>query len=92
MKPHKEYIKAKQAFLAGKKCAVYPTLKAVEVHHTSGRIGQLLNDQSKWLAVSTQGHRWIHMNIKEAREFGWICPHGQWNSTPRTKNKLRPEV
>lgn len=91
MRPHKSYIKAKRAFLSGKMCAVYPWLKAEQVHHCFGRLGPLLNDQTHWLAVSAKGHAWIHANPADARAQGYIAPLGKWNSTPRTKNPLRPK-
>jgi hypothetical protein len=89
---HDAYNRDARAFLAGKQCAVYPTLKAVEIHHTAGRLGPLLNDQSKWIAVSRQAHNWIHLNIAEARSFGWIAPVGAWNLTERTKKHLQAQA
>jgi len=54
-------------------------MKSTDIHHMHGRLGKLLNDQSKWLAVCRQGHDWIGSNISKAREFGWICEKGLWN-------------
>lgn len=90
MKPHKQYILKKRAFLEKKPCAVYPSLKATEVHHIRGRLGPLLEDQQYWLAVSTQGHRWIHNNPVKARELGFMAQPGDWNRTPRSTNTLPP--
>ena len=56
--------------------------KLNEVHHARGRLGPLLRDKRFWIAVSKQGHRWIHSNIHWARHFGWICEAGQWNTIP----------
>lgn len=53
--------------------------KITEVHHMRGRVSGLLLDQRFWIAVSKQGHRWIHANVKESRKRGWICAAGQWN-------------
>jgi len=53
-------------------CAVYPHLLATEIHHPEGRLGKLLNDFSKWIAVSREGHEWIHNNIKLATERGFM--------------------
>lgn len=50
-----------------------------EVHHTRGRLGELLTDKRYWMPVSKAGHRFIHANISEARKRGWVCPIGQWN-------------
>jgi hypothetical protein len=32
------------------------------------KIEQILPDESTWIAVSRDGHNWIHDNPKEARE------------------------
>ncbi len=50
-----------------------------EVHHMRGRAGSLLTDERHWMAVSKQGHRWVHEHPAEARERGWFCPVGLWN-------------
>ena len=79
---------------AGKRCpvvAAVPELRdgekygwpisdrIVEVHHKYGRMGKLLTWKPGWIAVSKQGHRWIHSHITDARDYGWICPVGMWN-------------
>lgn len=56
--------------------------KLNEVHHVRGRLGRLLRDQRFWLAVSKQGHRWIHEHPAQARRYGWLCERGQWNVAP----------
>jgi hypothetical protein len=66
----REYKKLRKEFLKDKMCAVYPQLKATDVHHRRGRIAYLL-DQSTWLAVSRQGHTYIEEHPKEAYEKGW---------------------
>jgi hypothetical protein len=53
-----------------------------EVHHIRGRLGKLLLDQNYWLAVSAEGHRWIHDHPGEARAHGWLCAKGDWNKQP----------
>lgn len=53
-----------------------------EVHHMRGRRGDLLRDRRFWLAVSKQGHRWIHSHPAEARARGWLAPVGQWEVSP----------
>ena len=53
--------------------------KLSEVHHQRGRLNGLLRDQRHWLAVSKQGHYWIHSPITEARRRGFICAQGDWN-------------
>lgn len=49
-------------------------------HHIFGRQGRLKNWKPGWMAVSTQGHRWIHSNIKEAQKHRWYAPPGLWNN------------
>lgn len=57
----REYTKKRKVFLAKHPtCAVFPNLKSVEVHHKKGRAGDLLLDETYWLAVSEEGHRKIH--------------------------------
>lgn len=51
-----------------------------EVHHTRGRAGALLLDERYWLAVSKQGHRWIHEHPAQARNMGWLAQPGEWNT------------
>ena len=53
---------------------------ATEIHHQRGRVGRLLNDERHWLAVSAEGHDWIHHNVKQARALGLLCEHGKWNT------------
>ena len=65
------YLKKAKEFIKDKFCPVTGT-QATEVHHINGRIGDLLTDEQYWLAVSTEGHRWIHENVNEARKKGWI--------------------
>lgn len=48
------------------------TIRATEIHHTNGRENDRLLDRSYWLAVSREGHQWIHNNPKKARELGWL--------------------
>lgn len=44
---------------------------ATDIHHKKGR-GKYLNDTSTWMAVSREGHNWIHNHPKEAYEKGWM--------------------
>lgn len=43
-----------------------------EVHHCAGRSGSNFLNEATWMAVSRQGHRWIHENPGKARERGYI--------------------
>ena len=76
----KIYSVERQEFLtANPRCAVFPKKRSAEVHHRKGRSGSLYLDSSHWLAVSRDGHRWIHDNIAEARKRGWI--EEGWNQS-----------
>jgi hypothetical protein len=66
------YLKEAKEFIKGKQCAVYPELKAVEVHHRKGRLGKLLLDKDWFLPVSRKGHTWIHDNPNAAMEKGFL--------------------
>lgn len=72
-----EYRVLRKNFLALKEnkfCKIYPHLLATEVHHTySGKDrAKYYLDVSTWLAVSRDGHNWVHDNPKEAREKGFL--------------------
>lgn len=63
-------------FLGKKENQICPITgqQAIEVHHTycgKDRAKHYL-DVSTWLAVSRDGHNWIHNNPKEARELGFL--------------------
>jgi hypothetical protein len=45
---------------------------ATEIHHTNGRTGDRLTDESFWLAVCRQSHEWIHGNPKKSRSLGFL--------------------
>lgn len=47
------------------------TQKASEVHHKAGRIGDLLLDETKWMAVCRSCHTWIEEHPNEATEMGF---------------------
>ena len=68
------YLLARKVFLMeeeNKYCPVNGSL-ATEIHHTNGRENERLLDREYWLAVSREGHQWIHANPIEAREKGWL--------------------
>lgn len=80
------YAKKRKAFLAREENQICPVdqagffgenrfsslLPATEIHHLDGRENELLLDESKWLAVSREGHSWIHAHSNEARKRGWL--------------------
>jgi hypothetical protein len=43
-----------------------------DIHHKAGRTGGGYLDESTWMAVSREGHDWIHAHPKEAEARGWI--------------------
>lgn len=45
--------------------------KATEVHHTEGRIEELLLDSTKWKAACRMCHNWAEMHPEEAKELGY---------------------
>lgn len=79
-KRRREYSKRRLIFLDKPENRVCPVGRigliscewTTEIHHTDGREGRLLLDESKWLAVSRAGHDWIHNHPNEARKHGWL--------------------
>lgn len=65
------YKEASRQWLIGKRCEVFPMLKATEVHHGQGRDGKNLMDKTHWHAVSRKGHVEIEMNPAWARKMGF---------------------
>lgn len=68
------YHNRRVAFLRNKRCAVYPTLPATEIHHQRGRIGDLLLDDRYWLPVSRKGHVMITLKPAWALKSGYSLP------------------
>lgn len=71
-----KYSVLRTEFLGKKENQICPITKqqTIEVHHTycgKDRAKYYL-DVSTWLAVSRDGHNWIHDNPKEARELGFL--------------------
>lgn len=80
---NREYAKRRKLFLDDHRIcpvvysgvtgrAVGTYIYTTDVHHTDGRENTLLLDESKWLAVSREGHRWLHENPAESRKRGWL--------------------
>ena len=73
-----EYSKRRKAFLAAHPfCAVCiillrPPQLATEIHHKSGRVGAMLNDEKHWLGVSREGHNFLHSYPSIARALGLL--------------------
>lgn len=69
----KEYSKLRKEYLSvHTQCAVFPFLKATEIHHKNHRENDRLNDAIYFLPVSKEGHLWLHENPAEARKRGWL--------------------
>jgi hypothetical protein len=71
-----KYSVLRTEFLGKKENQICPITKqqTIEVHHTycgKDRAKYYL-DVSTWLAVSRDGHNWIHDNPKEARKLGFL--------------------
>jgi hypothetical protein len=71
-----EYSKLRKEFLSLPENQICPVTKqqTTDVHHTfCGKDRQkYFLDTSTWLAVSREGHIWIHDNPKESREIGYL--------------------
>lgn len=89
------YLLANKLFLAKEENQFCPvmaklhgkTVRATEVHHRNGREGERLNDQEYWIAVSNEGHKYIHANPKVAYEQGWITKD-YYEQIKQLKDKL----
>ena len=84
-----EYTKVKAAWRQQIKGTTCPVMLAMfgksrpvspNPHHIYGRQGKLLCWTPGWMAVSEEGHRFIHDNIEIARGYGWIAKRGDWNN------------
>lgn len=53
-------------------CEVCRKNHATQVHHTEGRIGQKLLDETKFLPTCLYCHSRIHWEPKWAREMGYL--------------------
>lgn len=72
------YTVQRASFLKNKICPITGR-PATEIHHTKGRDNDMLNDIRYWLAVTREGHIWIHANPKEAEEKGYIVKRSTKN-------------
>lgn len=68
----RRYNKRVKEWLVGKRCAVFPWLPATQVHHRAGRHNEMLMDETYWLAVSSEGHEFIHANSEYSRKAGYM--------------------
>jgi hypothetical protein len=79
MKPHKSYIKAKRAFLAGKQCARCGSSGPLDPHHWAGCAGPLKMNFKLVVPMCRKCHDWAHQHMSAARADGFLCPLGCWN-------------
>lgn len=75
-KQEREYLKKRSSYLLSSplcnaKLQNICTTHATDVHHMQGRIGNLLTDETKFLAVCRACHDWIETHPKEAKELGY---------------------
>jgi len=79
-KRNEAYLLARDVFLqeqANKFCPVMnllhgKTVRSTEIHHINGKENERLTDRAYWLAVSREGHQYIHANPEIAYEQGWL--------------------
>src|SRR5687768_7920981 len=67
----KQYSIQRKRFLEENTICPVTGLPTVDVHHAFGR-GPYLLDESTWIAVSREGHDWIHAHPNQARAKGWL--------------------
>ena len=70
----KIYSQLRKVFLDIPKNQVCPVtgMQTNQVHHKKGRIGYLYLYTPLWLAVSQEGHDYIHANPSESYKKGWL--------------------
>ena len=69
------YLVLRKTFLKlpeNKYCPVFKNKLTTDCHHKKGKIGKLYLYVPFWLAVSREGHNWIHANPKESYKKGWL--------------------
>ena len=88
-KQNQAYLLARKVFLMEDKNKYCPVMEKVfgrsilttEIHHTNGRENDRLNDRNYWLAVSSEGHKFIHANPTIAYQEGWMI--SSYNQTDK---------
>lgn len=73
------YRKLKAEFMALPENKICPITgqPTVDIHHTyaGSNRSKFFLDTKTWMAVSRQGHNWIHDNDEKARELGYLKSH-----------------
>jgi len=77
------------AWIPGRRCAVFPSKAATQVHHVRGRLGPLIIDKRFWKGVSMEGHVWIDANRSKARKLGLLAAEGYWHVWPDDEETRR---
>lgn len=70
----KKYRKIRDAFMANKKCEAQLdgcSIKATDLHHAKGKIGDLLTDQRYFKALCRNCHSYLEVHPDEAKEKGF---------------------
>lgn len=77
-----EYCTLRGKFLKEHPVCEYPGCvnKAVECHHSKGRVGRLLCDVRHFRALCSTCHRFTHDNPQAARDAGMLCSVGEFNT------------
>lgn len=66
------YSLLKKQFLKDNPKCLVTGKPSTQIHHINHREGERLNDTRYWMAVSQEGHDYIHANPKESYEKGWL--------------------
>lgn len=78
-----------EAWLPGRRCAVFKDKPATQCHHKRGRLATLLLDKRFWIAVSAAGHAWIDANRSKAMKLGLLAAKGYWHVWPDDEETRR---
>ncbi len=73
----KEYLKLRDEFLMLRCRCERCGLAATEVHHKQGR-GKHYLEVATWAALCSKCHNYIHNNVADAKEDGWLIGGGDW--------------
>ena len=77
----REYLSARETFLrAHPFCQVCEVDPATEVHHSAGRVQDLLLDERYWFALCHACHEHVHANPRWAYENGLMLERNKVTS------------
>jgi hypothetical protein len=72
-----------EASLCCRKCGRKMKTNSRSVHHSHGRLGNLLLYKPWWIPLCIfPCHKWVDENPNEARALGLLCQLGEWNVQP----------